>query len=50
VAWGELAAVRGMIDRHFEAGATQVCIHPVSPGGYAAGPDWKVLEALAPGA
>jgi len=50
IAWGDLAAVRRRIEEHLEAGATQVCIHPVSPGGYAAGPDWKVLEALAPGA
>jgi len=49
VAWGDAAAIRKHLDRHFEAGATQVCIHPVGPGGIGAGPDWNVLEALAPG-
>ncbi|MGH7336041.1 MAG: TIGR03620 family F420-dependent LLM class oxidoreductase [Myxococcota bacterium] len=49
VAWGDAAAIRQHLDRHFEAGATQVCIHPVGPGGIGAGPDWSVLEALAPG-
>jgi probable F420-dependent oxidoreductase len=49
IAWGDVAAIRKHLDRHFEAGATQVCIHPVGPGGIGAGPDWKVLEALAPG-
>jgi probable F420-dependent oxidoreductase len=48
VAWGDAAAIRAHLDRHFEAGATQVCIHAVGPGGIGAGPDWKVLEALAP--
>ena len=48
IAWGDVAAIRKHLDRHFEAGATQVCIHPVGSGGMGAGPDWKVLEALAP--
>jgi probable F420-dependent oxidoreductase len=48
VAWGNAAAIRKHLDRHFEAGATQVCIHAVGPGGVGAGPDWNVLEALAP--
>jgi probable F420-dependent oxidoreductase len=49
VAWGDVAAIRKHLDRHFEAGATQVCIHPVGVGGFQGGPDWKILEALAPG-
>ncbi|HKA15924.1 MAG TPA: TIGR03620 family F420-dependent LLM class oxidoreductase [Myxococcota bacterium] len=49
VAWGDVAAIRKHLDRHFEAGATQVCIHAVGPAGIGAGPDWKALEALAPG-
>ena len=49
VAWGDVAAIRKHLDRHFEAGATQVCIHPVGGGGFGTGPDWKILEALAPG-
>jgi probable F420-dependent oxidoreductase len=50
VAWGDLAAVRAHLERHFEAGATQVCIHPIRAGGITAGPCWETLEALAPGA
>ncbi len=49
VACGDVGAIRKHLDRHLEAGATQVCIHPVAAGGIGAGPDWKVLEALAPG-
>jgi probable F420-dependent oxidoreductase len=48
VAWGDLEAVRAHLERHFAAGATQVCIHPVHPDGVSAGPAWEVLEALAP--
>jgi probable F420-dependent oxidoreductase len=50
VAWGDPAAIRKHLQRHLDAGATQVCIHPVHPEGMAAGPNWEVLEALAPGA
>ena len=49
VAWGDLAAIRAHLERHLAAGATQVCIHPVHPGGIAAGPAWEVLEALGSG-
>jgi len=48
VAWGDLGTVRKHLERHLEAGATQVCIHPVGGAGFGAGPDWKILEALAP--
>src|SRR5262245_17880485 len=48
VAWGDAAAIRKHLDRHFEAGATQICIHPVGTGGVLSGPSWEVLEALAP--
>jgi probable F420-dependent oxidoreductase len=47
VAWGDITAIRKHLDRHLEAGATQVCIHPVGAAGFGAGPDWKILEALA---
>ena len=47
IAWGDATAIRKHLDRHLEAGATQVCIQPVGAGGIG-GPDWKVLEALAP--
>ncbi len=50
VAWGDEAAIRKQIERHFEAGASQVCIHPVHAGGFQAGPAWELLERLAPGA
>jgi probable F420-dependent oxidoreductase len=48
VAWGDVAAVKKFLNRHLEAGATQVCIHPVGPGGRTAEPVWELLEALAP--
>jgi probable F420-dependent oxidoreductase len=47
VAWGDEAQVRKFLDRHFAAGATQVCIHPVGEAAGAAGPVWEILEALA---
>lgn len=49
VAWGSAAAIRDRLKAHFDAGATHVCIQPLTPDGSAA-PDWKALEALAPGA
>jgi probable F420-dependent oxidoreductase len=49
VAWGDVAAIRKHLDRHFEAGADQVCIHAVGAGGIGGGPHWETLEALAPG-
>jgi len=49
VAWGDLAAIRKHLDRHFEAGADQVCINAVGPDGVGAGPHWETLEARAPG-
>jgi probable F420-dependent oxidoreductase len=48
IAWGDVAAIRQYLDRHLEAGATQVCIHPIAAGGVLAGPNWEILEALAP--
>ena len=48
IAWGDAAAIRKYLDRHFAAGATQVCIHAVGAGGPMSGPNWDVLEALAP--
>ena len=49
VASGSAAAIRARVKAHFDAGATHVCIQPLNPDGSAA-PDWKALEALAPGA
>jgi probable F420-dependent oxidoreductase len=48
IAWGDAAAIRKYLDRHFAAGATQVCIHAIGAGGTLAGPSWQILEALAP--
>ena len=49
IAWGDAAAIRKYLDRHFAAGATQVCIHAIGAGGPMSGPNWQILEALAPG-
>ena len=49
IAWGDAAAIRKYLDRHFAAGATQVCIHAIGADGPMAGPHWPILEALAPG-
>ena len=49
VAWGDELAIRRRIAEHYDAGATHVCIQPLSTEG----PrhlDMRALEALAPGA
>jgi len=48
VAWGTETQVRDFLQRHLDAGATQVAIHFVHPEGMAAGLDWNAVEALAP--
>ena len=48
VAWGSAATIHGRIKAHVDAGATHVCIQPLNPDGSGV-PDWKALEALAPG-
>lgn len=48
VAWGRQADVEKFIQRHLDAGATQVCLQFVNPEGPGAGLDWKAIEALAP--
>ena len=47
VAWGDEAALRDRIEAHYEAGATHVCVLPLSPEGGML-PDMRALEALAP--
>jgi len=47
VAWGDEAAMRDRIEAHYEAGATHVCVLPLSPDGGLT-PDVRALEALAP--
>ncbi len=49
VAWGTETQIEAFLQSHLDAGATQVCIQFVNPDGMAAGPDWKGIEALAPG-
>jgi len=47
VAWGDAATLHHRIEAHYEAGATHVCVLPLSPDGGLI-PDLRVLEALAP--
>jgi probable F420-dependent oxidoreductase len=48
VAWGTVDQVQARIQAHLDAGATHVCIQPLSTEGPAT-LDWHALEALAPG-
>lgn len=47
IAWGDADAIRARIAEHYDAGATHVCIQPISLSGRPT-PDLEVLEALAP--
>ena len=47
VAWGSAGQIRERIEAQFRAGATHVCILPLSPTGGVA-PDRRALDALAP--
>jgi len=48
VAWGDLPVLQKRVRAHLDAGASHVCIQPINPSGQPV-PDWRVLEALAPG-
>jgi len=48
VAWGDEQTIAARIQAHLDAGADHVCIQPFRPDGQA-GPDLRILEALAPG-
>jgi probable F420-dependent oxidoreductase len=48
VAWGDENAIAARIKAHHDAGADHVCIQPIHPDGIPM-PDWRVLEAFAPG-
>jgi probable F420-dependent oxidoreductase len=48
VAWGTETQIEDFLQRHLDAGATQVCLHFVNPEGMASGLDWRAVEALAP--
>jgi probable F420-dependent oxidoreductase len=51
VAWGTPAQVADRVRAHYDAGATHVCIQPLSPDPeQPRALDWGALEALAPGA
>lgn len=47
IVWGDADTIRARIAEHYDAGATHVCIQPVSLDGRPT-PDLDVLEALAP--
>ena len=47
VAWGDADTIRVRLQAHYDAGATHVCIQPLSPDGFGR-VDWSCLEALAP--
>lgn len=46
VAWGSEDDIRSRMHAHREAGASHIIVSPLNPGG--AGPDWRLLGALAP--
>jgi probable F420-dependent oxidoreductase len=49
VAWGTAEAITDRVRSHYDAGATHVCIQPLSPGSdQPRALDWDALEALAP--
>ena len=48
VAWGTETQIEDFLQRHLDAGASQVCLHFVNPEGMASGLDWRAVEALAP--
>ncbi len=47
VAWGSIEQIRDRIAAHADAGATQVCVHPLDPELGQQRPDLDVLAALA---
>lgn len=47
IAWGDAERIRQRIDAYYQAGASHVCLLPLSPEG-GMNPDQRALEALAP--
>lgn len=47
VAWGDVDAIRGRIQAHYDAGADHVCVQALRSDGLG-GPDMELLEKLAP--
>ncbi len=48
-AWGTLEQIHNRVAAHYAAGADHVCIQPLNPNGKPGDPDWRLLEAFAPG-
>ncbi len=48
VAWGDEKAIAARVKAHHDAGADHVCVQPLHPEGIPL-PDWRIVEALAPG-
>ena len=46
IAWGSEDEIRARMSAHCEAGASRITVSPLNPEGR--GPDWRLLEALAP--
>lgn len=46
-AWGDSSAIRERIQKHYDAGATHVCIQPVATEEAQGKIDWSALKALA---
>jgi probable F420-dependent oxidoreductase len=49
IAWGDADTIRARLREHYDAGASHVCIQPVSLDATSVDVDWSCLEALAPG-
>ena len=56
-AWGDIERIKGRIQAHIDAGASEICLYPVNPDeqleeGQVGGlvPPWSFLEAMAPAA
>ena len=47
IIWGDVGKIQAGIDAHFDAGASHVCIQPISSAGNFAEPDMNLLEQLA---
>lgn len=47
-AWGNVDALRARIQEHFDAGASHVCVQPISARTESGSFPWETLEALAP--
>ena len=46
-AWGDIDAIKGRVQEHYDAGASHVCVQPVNPTGAFGEMHWEALERLA---